>query len=331
METLKARIRNFAKDQQHLAGLGIEALDDIIVTTYSKLREHQIQDPGHRQIYQACQLLKVLLFLETEEDPDIEAVFLPLDMALIVCGPDGRILEILELIESVMKRIDLSFPDIEEPSFSEEPGQHPAVSALESPSIETFLLHATQPFVLKLIVEDWSALKKWSSLNYLSRQVGHRSVPVEMGVDYRKVDWTQTIMTLNSFFTQFIVQTDPPCTAYMAQYDLLSVAPELASDVGEIDYCYLDLPSGPSAPVYRNMWIGGAGCFSPGHTDPYNNIFCQIVGRKRFILAPPECQKESKSKFLEVTLAPGDSLFIPKGWWHEVRSLTYSISVSHWF
>lgn len=33
----------------------------------------------------------------------------------------------------------------------------------------------------------------------------------------------------------------------------------------------------------------------------------------------------------EVLLAPGDTLFIPKGWWHYVRSLTTSVSVNFWF
>ena len=33
----------------------------------------------------------------------------------------------------------------------------------------------------------------------------------------------------------------------------------------------------------------------------------------------------------EVVLAPGDALFIPRGWWHEVEALTPSFSVSFWW
>jgi hypothetical protein len=38
-----------------------------------------------------------------------------------------------------------------------------------------------------------------------------------------------------------------------------------------------------------------------------------------------------KAKFEEGILGPGDCLYIPKGWWHYVRSLSPSISVSFWW
>ena len=34
-------------------------------------------------------------------------------------------------------------------------------------------------------------------------------------------------------------------------------------------------------------------------------------------------------KFYSVLLEPGDSIYIPKGWWHYVKSLDASISVSN--
>lgn len=35
--------------------------------------------------------------------------------------------------------------------------------------------------------------------------------------------------------------------------------------------------------------------------------------------------------YVEAILAPGDLLYLPIGWWHYVRSLTPSFSVSFWF
>ena len=34
---------------------------------------------------------------------------------------------------------------------------------------------------------------------------------------------------------------------------------------------------------------------------------------------------------LSAVVGPGEVLFIPKGWWHHVRSLTPSISLSFWW
>ena len=38
-----------------------------------------------------------------------------------------------------------------------------------------------------------------------------------------------------------------------------------------------------------------------------------------------------KGKYVEGILEPGDGLFIPLGWWHYVRSLDMSFSVSFWW
>jgi ribosomal protein L16 Arg81 hydroxylase len=39
----------------------------------------------------------------------------------------------------------------------------------------------------------------------------------------------------------------------------------------------------------------------------------------------------SQARHLDCVLNAGEALFIPKGWWHYVRALDDSISVSCWF
>lgn len=38
-----------------------------------------------------------------------------------------------------------------------------------------------------------------------------------------------------------------------------------------------------------------------------------------------------KAEYFDCILGPGDTLYIPKGWWHYVRGLSVSFSVSFWF
>ncbi len=100
------------------------------------------------------------------------------------------------------------------------------------------------------------------------------------------------------------------------------------------------------------LWIGPRGTFTPAHHDLTNNLFMQVHGSKEFRLASSlalpeldndrhcflatslvETDERRKAEGLPpisftVTLQAGDVLFIPLGWWHEVRGLSASISLS---
>lgn len=100
--------------------------------------------------------------------------------------------------------------------------------------------------------------------------------------------------------------------------------------------------------------MGGANVTAQLHYDESHNLFAQIYGRKRFVLLPPESHRHislyphlhpsqrsvrisTKSSYLslgipfyEVTLAPGDLLYLPPLWFHHVTALEDSISVNVW-
>ena len=102
-----------------------------------------------------------------------------------------------------------------------------------------------------------------------------------------------------------------------------------------------------------SFWFGPAGTLTPLHHDTANVFFCQAYGRKRLLLFPsfelflthdphhgvhspidaenPDLDLYpdfAEAMRREVVLSPGEGLLIPVGWWHHVRALDVSISVS---
>jgi ribosomal protein L16 Arg81 hydroxylase len=100
------------------------------------------------------------------------------------------------------------------------------------------------------------------------------------------------------------------------------------------------------------LWFGPRGTVTPLHHDAMNVLFNQVVGRKRFQLISPlespylynsvsvysdvDILEPDIVRFplfahahpIELVLEPGETLFVPVGWWHHVESLDLSISVS---
>lgn len=103
---------------------------------------------------------------------------------------------------------------------------------------------------------------------------------------------------------------------------------------------------------YWSVYLGPDGSLSPlhqdfGHTHAY---LAMIAGSKRALLFPPSeshriydgavdpegPELERHPAFADATgyecvLGPGELLFMPADWWHHVRGLTPSITVSHNF
>lgn len=105
-------------------------------------------------------------------------------------------------------------------------------------------------------------------------------------------------------------------------------------------------------------WIGPARTVTPLHCDYDDNIFAQIWGTKRIFLSPPHHDEflytsEANSllfgspfdpeapdfeKFplarqaamVECIVNPGELLYVPAGWYHQVRALTFSLSSNRW-
>lgn len=112
------------------------------------------------------------------------------------------------------------------------------------------------------------------------------------------------------------------------------------------------------------LWIGPGGTRTPVHCDYSENLFCQVVGRKRFQLYPPSAisvfepaldfllyrdyapefadhERDGRGRPLEQILTsepiapefdfviePGEVLYLPYRWYHRVSGLELSFSAS---
>ena len=154
----------------------------------------------------------------------------------------------------------------------------------------------------------------------------------------------------------------PPAVGYLAQHGLFDQIPALVAEGGFGVPLYVGDDVGAV-----NVWIGTAGTKTRLHYDAYNNLLCQVAGYKFVrLFSPsqsgllytiaggasggvgPDAQGNISAVDVEhpdgtahprfgdaqpfdCVLGPGDALFIPKGWWHYVRSLSVSVSVNFWW
>ena len=217
--------------------------------------------------------------------------------------------------------------------------------------------------------ENWAALDVFKNLDAFEKYAD-TIVPVEYGTafDSHGVGVTTLGSFARDFLAPSNAAHDGAPTsdkvAYVSQHPIFHQIPELQSTFTVIPYTLGRLRVETSA---VNLWLGTAGTRTAIHRDPYLNLLCQVSGYKyvriyavsetphlyvadtdtlrgsnvnNFTRSPvdPESPTVSRehpralaAKFLETILAPGDVLFMPKGHWHYVRSLTSSVSVNFWF
>ncbi|ODN03338.1 Lysine-specific demethylase 8 [Orchesella cincta] len=239
------------------------------------------------------------------------------------------------------------------------------VTLAKKPSLQEFLsfMNTETPALLSDTINHWPALNKWN-VEYIHRVAGFRTVPVEVGQKYTSEDWTQKVMTIDEFINKYMKPSTeikcPDDIGYVAQYHLFRQLPELGKDIRVPEYCTLGSIS-DNENVEINAWFGPADTISPTHYDPNHNILVQIFGSKIIRLFPPSESSKLKphpessllfntsqldveqddlfvahpemknAKHCDIILNAGEALYIPPKWWHYVKSLEPSFSVSFWF
>ena len=211
-----------------------------------------------------------------------------------------------------------------------------------------------RPVVLTDMISGWPALARWTP-DYLKQAVGPAVIEFQGGRDgdplfERNKDSHRQTAPFDAFIDR--ISSTPGNDAYLTAYNSArnaqALAP-LAQDIRPLDEILTREASYPDG----MMWIGPQGAFTPLHHDLTNNLIVQVVGRKRLILAPAayagrlynrqgvfsevlDLERFDAARFpdlggvhaYEVTLDPGEALFVPLGWWHQARALDFSVTLT---
>jgi ribosomal protein L16 Arg81 hydroxylase len=213
---------------------------------------------------------------------------------------------------------------------------------------------ANRPVILLDSMQDWPALQSWSP-DYLRARCGEQLVEVMTGrnsdAQYEiNSERHKTRMRLDQFVE--LVQNAGATNDFYMVANNRSLESDsmrlLLDDIHTLDEL-LD-PQKASGRLF--LWFGPAGSVTPLHHDTMNVLLAQVLGRKLITLIPSfethlvynhigvysavDCEAPDYDRYplfrdasrVEVLLEPGEALFIPVGWWHHVRSLDVSISVS---
>jgi hypothetical protein len=215
-----------------------------------------------------------------------------------------------------------------------------------------------RPVILTGELTDWPALARWSP-DYLKATIGARQIEFQGArTGDAQFEMNKDAHRQEAPFDAFIDRILRPGAgndAYLTAYNSERNAEALSGlhrDLGSLDK-FLDCHAAGS---HGMMWIGPAGTVTSLHHDLTNNFIAQIVGRKRIKLAPaadvgklynarhvfseiPDLEdpgvdlarhpRLAELRLYDVLLEPGEILFVPLGWWHQVKSLDFSVTITY--
>lgn len=215
-------------------------------------------------------------------------------------------------------------------------------------------LFANYPVVLGDACKAWKAKEKFTT-QFFKKQYGDREVWIE-GKTYKLADYIDLMETA----------TEDNPAPYPCKLQIDRDYPELIPDVSpRFKYA---MPDWCHSKLMPKKFLGHADTLeiffgSPGGMFPYvhydylclHAYITQIQGYKEFTVIPPnqtefvypvkenswvseipniyniDFKKFPKAKHLTpitFTVGPGETLFIPCGWWHTAKSLTPTISIA---
>ncbi|MDW9381739.1 cupin-like domain-containing protein [Chryseobacterium sp. JV558] len=228
------------------------------------------------------------------------------------------------------------------------------VQKIKTTNSETFIKDHMKPRI-PIIIEDFihpesPAFKKWN-YEYFKEIAGNHKVNI-YGSELDSLDRVASDPIAQSTFSEYLdLIQSAPTEHRLFLFNLLKIKPELKNDL-----TYNDVTNGKILKWLPFMFFGGEGSVTRNHIDiDMSHVFItQFQGIKRIWLFPweqsdsmyklpynfhslaqiknPDYRKYPALLYLngyEAVIHPGETLYIPSGWWHYIQYDTegYSISV----
>ena len=247
------------------------------------------------------------------------------------------------------------------------------VEGVSADDVPSFIYDSKQPLILKGFINDWPLVKKGQEseialqtylLNYTNGSnlvVGHGDPTIDGRIFYNDAltalnckAYKMSLAELFKHISNHKSDKAPPLY-YMGTTSVDSHFSNLRQDN--------DIHIEGKSPV-MNMWMGNQSTI-PAHYDVPNNIACNIYGKRRFTLFPPEQIENLYIGPLDFTpagqsislvdfkapdfikypkfkqalkhaqvaeLEAGDALFLPSMWWHHVEGLAhFNLLATFWW
>jgi hypothetical protein len=212
-----------------------------------------------------------------------------------------------------------------------------------------------RPVVLTDVAADWPAMKRWSPQD-LKARFGHLDVEIQAerdGNQRYEVDKLKHRRQVRlADFVDRVLQKGRSNDEYLTANNELLRRPEFApllDDIGSLP----PVCDRRTLTERASFWFGPAGTVTPLHHDTLMLFHTQVVGRKRWRFVSPLQTARLYNHFdvysdvdldaidlrrhpdfagvkvLDVVVEPGETMFLPLGWWHQVSSLDVSLSFSY--
>ena len=210
-----------------------------------------------------------------------------------------------------------------------------------------------RPLIISDIVTKWPAFEKWN-LDYLDGNYGRNKVSFqyrEIYSDHLNALYNSPRTSTLSQYIKHIKSAPDAKNYYMIAQDRLLKRVSFRRLYDDLSFDHAIFPKEKRV-RHISLLFGPKGSLTPMHRDRCNVFFAQVFGKKEVKLVSPKYShklyhetgfhsevdfeninfskfpKMSGVQIISEIIKPGELLFIPVAWWHHVKSLDISITIT---